>query len=225
MEEDLLEFLGNTEDGVFIIDPDQRIILWNQGARAILGYDANEVLGRHCYEIVGGELAGKGHECAQDCNVILLTRQGTVPPTVRLAVRTKDGTERWLSMTHISMPVGPGRNKTALVHVFRDGSREVEALGLVDGMARYLRDGARLPTLDASAHADSTGAEASLTQREIQVLRLLAEGCGTDAIADRLVVSVSTARNHIQNILEKLGVHSRMEAVMYGIRHHMIATQ
>lgn len=95
----------------------------------------------------------------------------------------------------------------------------------MEGPARYLRDGARLPTPDASAHADSTGAEASLTQREIQVLRLLAEGCGTDAIADRLVVSVSTARNHIQNILEKLGVHSRMEAVMYGIRHQLITTQ
>jgi DNA-binding NarL/FixJ family response regulator len=51
-----------------------------------------------------------------------------------------------------------------------------------------------------------------LTPREREVLRLLVEGRGTEAIAMTLVISPQTARTHIQNILAKLGVHSRLEA-------------
>jgi DNA-binding NarL/FixJ family response regulator len=51
-----------------------------------------------------------------------------------------------------------------------------------------------------------------LTRREREVLHLLVDGSGTEAIADALVISPQTARTHIQNILGKLGVHSRLEA-------------
>ncbi len=51
-----------------------------------------------------------------------------------------------------------------------------------------------------------------LTRREREVLHLLVDGSGTEAIADTLVISPQTARTHIQNILAKLGVHSRLEA-------------
>lgn len=51
-----------------------------------------------------------------------------------------------------------------------------------------------------------------LTRREREVLRLIAAGSGTEAIAHALVISPQTARTHIQNILAKLQVHSRLEA-------------
>ncbi|HXF37569.1 MAG TPA: response regulator transcription factor [Actinomycetota bacterium] len=51
-----------------------------------------------------------------------------------------------------------------------------------------------------------------LTRREREVLRLMAGGAGTEAIARTLVISPQTARTHIQNILAKLQVHSRLEA-------------
>lgn len=51
-----------------------------------------------------------------------------------------------------------------------------------------------------------------LTRRERDVLSLLAAGARTEAIAEALVISPQTARTHIQNILGKLGVHSRLEA-------------
>jgi DNA-binding NarL/FixJ family response regulator len=53
---------------------------------------------------------------------------------------------------------------------------------------------------------------ARLTRREREVLRLMASGAGTEAIAKALVISPQTARTHIQNILTKLEVHSRLEA-------------
>jgi DNA-binding NarL/FixJ family response regulator len=60
---------------------------------------------------------------------------------------------------------------------------------------------------------EAIGYLSTLTAREKDVLALLFEGSGTDAIAQHLVISPETARTHIQNVLEKLGVHSRLEAV------------
>jgi DNA-binding NarL/FixJ family response regulator len=54
-----------------------------------------------------------------------------------------------------------------------------------------------------------------LTRREREVLALLAGGADNETIAQRLVVSPQTARTHIQNVLAKLGVHSRLEAAMF----------
>ena len=58
-----------------------------------------------------------------------------------------------------------------------------------------------------------------LTPREQEVLGLLAEGGDNDTIAQALVISPQTARTHIQNVLVKLGVHSRLEAAALAIRN------
>ena len=58
-----------------------------------------------------------------------------------------------------------------------------------------------------------------LTPREKEVLGLLAEGADNSAIARALVMSPQTARTHIQNILGKLGVHSRLEAAAFVVRN------
>ncbi len=57
-----------------------------------------------------------------------------------------------------------------------------------------------------------------LTNREREVLNLLAEGLDGAAIAERLVLSPATVRNHIQHILARLDVHSRAEAVALALR-------
>ncbi len=54
----------------------------------------------------------------------------------------------------------------------------------------------------------------ALTSREREVLRLLSEGCDSKTIATRLGLSVHTARDHVQSVLEKLDTHSRIEAVV-----------
>ncbi len=58
-----------------------------------------------------------------------------------------------------------------------------------------------------------------LTRREREVLALLAEGADNDRMAQTLVVSPQTARTHIQNVLGKLEVHSRLEAAMFVTRN------
>ncbi len=61
-----------------------------------------------------------------------------------------------------------------------------------------------------------------LTGREIQVLRLVARGMNNRDIAKDLFISENTVKNHVRNILEKLQIHSRMEAVMVAVREKLI---
>ena len=61
-----------------------------------------------------------------------------------------------------------------------------------------------------------------LTKREREVLAFLAEGRDNDGIAQALVISPETARTHIQNVLGKLGVHSRLEAAAFVIQNGIL---
>lgn len=61
-----------------------------------------------------------------------------------------------------------------------------------------------------------------LTPREREILALLADGLDQDAIAQTLVISPATARTHIQRVLRKLGVHSRLEAVTLTAQHGLV---
>jgi DNA-binding NarL/FixJ family response regulator len=61
-----------------------------------------------------------------------------------------------------------------------------------------------------------------LTNRETEVLELLVAGCDHEAVAEALVISPQTARTHIQNVISKLGVHSRLEAVALAVEHNLI---
>jgi DNA-binding NarL/FixJ family response regulator len=67
-----------------------------------------------------------------------------------------------------------------------------------------------------------TATTESLTARETEVLQRLADGAATEQIAADLFVSVNTVRNHVHNIIRKLNVHSRLEAVASGIRNGLI---
>jgi two-component system NarL family response regulator len=61
-----------------------------------------------------------------------------------------------------------------------------------------------------------------LTDREMEVLRLVAKGMNNRDIAKELFISENTVKNHVRNILEKLQIHSRMEAVMVAVRDKLI---
>jgi two-component system NarL family response regulator len=61
-----------------------------------------------------------------------------------------------------------------------------------------------------------------LTDRELQVLKLVARGMANKAIAADLYISENTVKNHVRNILEKLQLHSRMEAAMYAVREKIL---
>jgi PAS domain S-box-containing protein len=63
---------------------------------------------------------------------------------------------------------------------------------------------------------------AELTRRELEVLQLLADGLNTAAIAERLHISPRTQRNHVANILQKLRLHSQLQAVVMALRYDTV---
>src|SRR5258705_828032 len=65
---------------------------------------------------------------------------------------------------------------------------------------------------------EQRGAAPRLSDRELQVLRLVARGLSNKDIASELVIAENTVKNHVRNILEKLQLRSRMEAAMYAVR-------
>jgi DNA-binding NarL/FixJ family response regulator len=61
-----------------------------------------------------------------------------------------------------------------------------------------------------------------LTDREVEVLRLIATGCSNAQVAGRLVISRRTAEHHVQHIYTKIGVSSRAAAALFAMEHHLL---
>jgi DNA-binding NarL/FixJ family response regulator len=73
-----------------------------------------------------------------------------------------------------------------------------------------------------SADLSSPAAHETLTERELEVLRLIAQGATNREIATRLVVSEGTVKNHVSNLLSRLGLRDRTQAAIYAYDHHLL---
>ncbi|HEV8310285.1 MAG TPA: LuxR C-terminal-related transcriptional regulator [Methylomirabilota bacterium] len=205
--------LGNTADGVCAVNGGGRVVLWNRAAEKMLGYTAREVLGRPCCEVFVG-LDGAGNRlCYQGCHVMALVTRGEPIQHFDMATRTKAGKPVWLDIS-ILVVQGARRELATTVHLFRD----VTAVHEIEALVRERLAQAAPPSADSAAATQ-------LTRRELEILRLMTGGANTRAMAERLHVSPATVRNHVQNILGKLGVHSRLEAAAYAMRHGLLGPE
>jgi ATP/maltotriose-dependent transcriptional regulator MalT len=134
-----------------------------------------------------------------------------------LRARARDGSMRWLSLSHVFTDSREGQ-PSVVVHIFRDITPELAAKRLLGRLAEQLAGYSLLPSSTEGEYEMSP----QLTERELQVLTLLVQGEGTSSIARKLTISNTTARNHIQNILGKLGAHTRLEAVACAMRNHLV---
>lgn len=89
------------------------------------------------------------------------------------------------------------------------GESVLEAKVTTKMMKRMRSEAERLP------HHD-------LTERELEVLRLIAEGKTNQEIADQLVIGIKTVKTHVSNILAKLDVEDRTQAAIYAHRHNLV---
>jgi PAS domain S-box-containing protein len=206
--EGLRPTLDRAGDGAFVIGADGRIALWNRAAERILGYTARDVQGRPCCDIFVG-MDGSGNRlCYRGCHVMNLVKLGEPVQSFDMRTRTKNGRAVWLNISILTAPDNPDGGYT--IHLFRDVSATKELLTLVHE---------RLAGPAPGTAPGSPGA--ALSRRELEVLRLMVEGVSTVNAAERLHVSRATIRNHVQNILAKLGVHSRLEAVAFAAKHRL----
>ena len=132
----------------------------------------------------------------------LIPRLRQLSPGVRIVVLTSDTSDATLVRGLRAGVEGYITKERALDDV-------LDALRTVASGERYLSDEQMART--RALTAEGTGE--SLTERELGILRLLAQGKDSQAIADELTISANTVRTHLQNIFSKLGAHSKLEAV------------
>jgi DNA-binding NarL/FixJ family response regulator len=147
-----------------------------------------------------GVTAGGVPVCGANCDVVALCRLGKSPRRFDMIARRADGTEVPVDVTTITI-------------------RDAEPIAVHVLLELEPARTARVPELEARRRIDE-----SLTPRETAVLRLLASGADTEEIARTLSVASTTVRNHIQNLLPKLGVHSRVDAVVMALRAGIVET-
>ncbi len=219
----LQELVNRSADGAYVVDEHQRIIAWNAAAEQLVGIAAKDAIGMLCYQVVKGRSSGDCLVCRQGCMPLIAAQRGQLVPSFDAKVRTHGGQGRWVNLTIIgvSVPTGNTDAPVALIHLFRDIETRRQAELFTKEVAAWAR---RFDVHGEMSQRsiDEIGPTNLLSARECQVLELLVQGATTETIAATLVIGVPTVRNHIQRILHKLGVHSRLEAVNYARTHGMV---
>jgi len=127
--------------------------------------------------------------------------------------------------------VMPQMSGAAATQAIRERCPRVQVIALTAGeLAEAIRAAyAGRPTLapEAAQALIQTTSEGptpghDLTARELEVLAVMVEGLTNPEIAERLVVSRSTAKAHVSNILSKLGVSNRAEAIALALQHKLV---
>ena len=217
-----LEALGDTADGLYVVDHQQRIVRWNLGAQRVLGHTADEVLNRRCHEVIGGCDRNGRPVCGTDCPIHQSVARGELPPSVEIQARTRDGPPVWLHLSVIVIPHAPGPLKAHILHDVSDHRHATEFMAQVTSMLHRATPPAPDPADAESGPGENAAGQVcgadTLTPRERAVLRLMAEGLSNRAIAGRLQVSAFTVRNHVQHVLTKFGAHTRAHAVSLALR-------
>ena len=215
-QSDVSEFLEGTADAGFAVKMDGTIVGWNSAAAEFCGLSASAVMGRHCCEIVCGRSRSGAPVCQPECAVLLRSVQGRPIPAFDLQMNTTSGS-RWANVSVITVPV---RSDRVLVHLARDIHERKQIEDIARGFLTNLSaiSGIKLEELLSSPALPHP----ELTVHETAVLRLLVEGKNTRAISEELHVSPATIRNHVEHLLQKLSVHSRVEAVLRAIRDRLV---
>ncbi|HQV12246.1 MAG TPA: PAS and helix-turn-helix domain-containing protein [Nitrospira sp.] len=214
--------LQRTTDGAMLMNGDGNVILWNKAAERLLGFFASEVIGRPCEEVMRGETLAGHPFCSSSCAVGHRLGCGSGVRNFDIQTRTKNGKVIWLNVSSLPVPSRkPGRFLVA--HLFRDISARQKVLGLAEELYAVLAptSGRNRPISETPRRAPderpdtmpTVPALLPLSEREREILRWLAAGKNGKEIAEALCISPVTVRNHIQHILEKLGAHSRLQAL------------
>jgi len=204
------------------------VALFRTGLAAALGDAGFAVVG----EAANAETAVTGAESLQPDIVVLdvlmpglsgldiVEKLTAVSPNTQIVLLTGSESEEDL-LTGIRAGIRGYMNKDAPFDVLARAIRDVAAGGaaispkiggkLFDVVRQLLRH----QELIASRRPTLTG-------REIEVLQHVARGHTSREIGDVLFISENTVKNHIRNILDKLGLHSRNEAVLYAVRENLI---
>jgi DNA-binding CsgD family transcriptional regulator len=213
----VLDLLRVSDTAAVVSDMAGHVLLWNAGAERLTQRPARLALGRLCHDLLEGRDIFGNLFCHDDCAVRAMCRRGETIHAFELVVDSPKPTTA-LQVSILKIP-GATPNEAMIVHLLqaidRDGrlARALERLGIA-------YRGASASTSETPPTNES---RAPLTARERDVLARMAEGLQNKEIAQKLEISLATVRNHVHNLLEKLGVHSKLEAISLAYRAGWVA--
>lgn len=192
-----------TGDPAFAVDRRGVIVIWNEAAETALGYPASKALGAKCWRLLSGEDTYGNRYCCRHCAIREMAFQHEPVNSFAFTCKTASNQPRHFSVSCLTIFNKPGSD--VLLHICHPENQSGEV------------DDKQTP-----ARMYAGNQSGALSQREMEVLSLLAAKTSTENIASRLSISIRTVRTHIQHLMYKLQVHKRSEAVRAGKRHRLI---
>lgn len=194
-------------DPVFAVDREGVIVLWNQAAEKTFGYAATTALGQKCWKLLCGCDTYDNQYCSKRCAVRDMALKHKLVNGFKVSYKTASEERKRFEVSCLTVYEDAGDE--LLLHLCRpdkQSQREAES---------------RTSPVAVAEPTESHWHEA-LSRREIEALILLAAGRNNHEIAAAMSISIPTVRNHVQHLLHKLNVHSRLEAVVKARQLNLI---
>ena len=193
-------------DAAFAVDRRGVIVSWNTEAEKLFNQEAGAVLGRCCWKVMAGQDLYGNRYCCPRCPLMQMASDHESVHSFPVLFRTS--ANGWKKFSLHCLTVFGGNGDELLLHICNSADENPE---YSDNKFSDHNHGTGRPS--ANKH------RGALTNREHEVLALLANGKTTREIASLMCISPATVRNHIQRTLYKLHVHTRLEAVVTA--HHL----
>jgi DNA-binding CsgD family transcriptional regulator len=197
-------------------DAHNRIIAVNHLAAELTGRSAADTVGRNLQEVLEARDVFGNPLCGQHSAFHQMASRGEAPQSFELDIRTRDADRLRVAVAVVVVlePLGGDHQLVYLMTPMRRRRRADEA---IDRLLAQNPDLMKRPS-----GADGPGPRPDLSERQLEVLRLLAAGNNVTEIASELDISAHTVRSHLRRIFEELEVSSQVEAVVRGLREGLI---
>lgn len=214
----LLSALRDSTTPAMASDARGRVVFWNRAAEKLLSRSSASTLGRRCHELIQARDVFGNRFCTENCPVVDMARRNeTIRPFEwHVAVAPRERPRK--AQVQIVRVPGNGPGQYSLVHLLEPIDDDIRLSRMLSALqARPVEAGAPLPR-PVEPENVPTAATPPLTRREREVLACIARGLQNKEIAVALGISLATVRNHVHAILEKLDVHSKLEALSLAVR-------
>lgn len=202
-ERDLEELLEGAAEAAVMIARGGIVTYANPVAERLLGWNGKKLRGMACARVLNAVLKDTTPVCGEECPVLQQAMNGVSAPAFDAEVKLKSGERRWLNVSTLAARCG---DEHVCVHLMRDVDRQVKIQRAAERMVEELEQSGE-PTRPVFPE---------LTEQERRILEHLSLGHTTRQMAEALGISGTTVRNHVQHLMQKLNVHSRIEAVLRG---------
>ena len=216
---DAIEIARLSEVAAVATDSDNRVLACNEAAEELFECEQARVIGRDFVSVFEPKDTFGNPMRIESSTLVHLLQDGSPWRNFDCNLRRSCGQYQRATISMIVV-LGPLPGQCHLVYMIWPVLRRRKADEVI---ARLLNGAGYAEKSGLGAHLRSdAGKAAILTTRQVEILKLVAAGRPTEEIAVELFISPATVRNHIRNILSRLGAHSRVEAVSAAYHRHLI---